>query len=261
VRTFLLLSALALVACGGADEPDHAAIELGEVTVELDTYWSSIRTGEALAGNLVADAVRAGVPEAELVLVNGGAIRFDEQARPDGIYPPGRWSEATLRELLRFDFLPERSNSIVLVTLSGAELKSVLERSVASLVVAHPGRDDTEQARGWFLHLAGGTYLATLDRQAQVVSESFDEVLIEGERIREITVGGRIVEADDQIRVATTNFLADGLDGHVALVAGRERVATGKSSADYLRERLLASSPLTPALDGRIVIYEVTPPR
>jgi 2',3'-cyclic-nucleotide 2'-phosphodiesterase (5'-nucleotidase family) len=259
VRILLTLTILALAACGDDDEPDYSAIELGEVTVPLETFWDDVRTREALAGNLIADAILECLPEAELVLFNGGAIRFDEQTRPDGVYPAGTFTEATLRELLRFDFM-ENPNSLVLITITGAQLDSALERSVASLVEANPGPDETDQAKGWFLHIAGGRYEAYLDRQAQVVSEDFSRVIIEGDRAFAFGPDEQAIAADASLRVATTNFVADGLDGHVGLAAGSNRTAAGKSSADCLRAYIVAHTPVTPVLDERIRIGAVTPP-
>jgi 5'-nucleotidase/UDP-sugar diphosphatase len=247
--------AVSAAACGddgGAVDP--ATITLGDVTTTLDTFWYTVRAREALAGDLAADAVREALPTADVVLINGGTLRFDETARPDGIYPPGTWTEATLQELLRFDFLPTDPNRMVLVTVTGAQLESVLERSVSSMVDVSPGMGQDEQARGWFLQVSGARYRADLAQQAQVVSDNLDAILIEGHRIVEASVHGAPLDPAASYRLAVTNFTADGKDGHVALRSATARTDANTSSADSLRTYLRAHTPVTPALDGRIVI-------
>jgi 5'-nucleotidase len=253
--TLWMVWVLGVAACADDDESDDlSAVVIGEITVPLDVRKVAVRTREAPIGNLVADAILEAHPEADLALLNGGNLRHDEETRPDGLYPAGPWSEAMLRELLRFDFQPGLDNPLALITVTGAQLKDALERSVANINELEPDPDDSPQSRGWFLHVAGATYRADLSRQAQVVSEGFEEVLVAGDRIVEMTVGGVAVTPEATYRVVTIAFLAEGQDGHISLRDGTERMVLVGSSADATRAYLMAHSPVTPAVEGRIVI-------
>jgi len=245
----------AAAGCGGDGDGNQNGT-VGEITVDLDVRKGIVRSRETLVANLVGEAIHRGVPEAEVVLVNGGNLRFDPNGRPTGLYPAGQWTDAMIHELLPFDF--EANGSQVLVTVSGAQLKSVFERSVASLQQPMPDEMSFEQLKGWFLCPWGARYRADLSKPAQVVKDDFSEVLVEGERIVELTINGQPLDLQRMYRVSGNQFMVDGMDGHVALKRGLNRTILGKTSADYLKAYLSSASPVTPALDGRIVI-ERTP--
>ena len=86
-----------------------------EVVAELRDSLHSVR-GAAL-GNLIADAQRAAAPGTDFALMNAGGVRRD-------LYP-GPLTYNDLFELQPF------ANNIVLVRLSGEQLKEVLEKLVA----------------------------------------------------------------------------------------------------------------------------------
>src|SRR3546814_2199854 len=52
-------------------------VALGKSLTPLDSRRASIRTSETAIGNLIADAIRAGV-DADVALTNGGGIRGDK---------------------------------------------------------------------------------------------------------------------------------------------------------------------------------------
>jgi len=249
---WIIAAAIACGACGASD--DRSTREVGTVAIELDVRKSVVRSRETLAADLVAEAVHRGIPGAQVVLINGGNLRFDPITRADGRYPAGPWTEKTIAEFLPFDF--DVDGSQVVVTLTGAQLKSTLERSVASLQEVAPPDTAVDQLKGWFLSGWGVRYTADLSRQPQVLNDALTQIVIEGDRVTELTVGGVAVEPSATYRVSGTQFMMTGMDGHVALVAGTDRDVLGRTSADMLVDYLTSASPVTPVLDGRVVIEQ-----
>ncbi|PHK95034.1 bifunctional metallophosphatase/5'-nucleotidase [Pseudoroseomonas rhizosphaerae] len=137
------------------------------------------RGGECALGNLVADAMLAAEPEAEVALTNGGGLRA---ALPEGMITRG----AVL------DTLPY-GNTLALVVLRGADLRAALEIGLSRAGVG-----------GGFPQVAG---MALRWRPGAPV----------GERVAAVTVGGRPLEPERAYRVVTNDFLRRGGDGYLPL--------------------------------------------
>ncbi|MGH7236028.1 MAG: bifunctional metallophosphatase/5'-nucleotidase [Nitrospiraceae bacterium] len=208
------------------DLPVHALIEeyakklesqtatvIGRSLVTLEGESSVIRTRETNLGNLLADLLRAEFGT-EVALVNGGQIRDSIPAGP-----------VDMKRVLRV--LPFDSTTVTL-TMTGEQLALALENSVSKL----PGTD------GRFLQVSG-------------LALTYDPSSPAGSRVREITVGGRPLEASRSYSVATDVFLADGGDGYSMLVGARDRVERQIPMRDLLLQAVRAK-PLTASLDGRI---------
>ena len=241
----------AIGGCGdGAGDDGGPSRAVGETTVDLDARTETVRSGEALLGNLVADAVRAGVPDAQVALVNAGALRYDATARSSGIYPAGPITESDVHEMMPFEL--DSDDTTVLVTLTGAQLASVLDRAVSSFNTA--AAETAEERRGWFLHISGGSFVADISKQAQIYNPDTDAVETEGQRIESLQVGGQDVTPDGAYKVATTGFIAGGQDGHKGFTEGTGRTDSGKAMPTLLIEYLEANSPVTPVLEGRITL-------
>jgi len=252
LRLLMLALGGLLAGCGGeADGPGEARV-LGEIAVDLRVGGSVVRGREALVGNLVTDALREALPEAQVALVNGGALRVDPEVHPEHAFPAGPFDEADLAELLPFD--DDASNDVVLVTVTGAGLESVLERSVSALNGPEPEPGSVEELKGWFLQVSGLRFVADTSRQRQVYNASTGEVTTEGERVVEAHVGEAALDPAASYRIATRAFIADGRDGHTAFSQGADRVELRESCARYLARYLEAHSPVTPVLEGRITV-------
>jgi len=102
-------------------------------------------------------------------------------------------------------------NTLVTKTLTGAELKAVLEQGLDS--------DGPEQL---LAPSAGFGY-------------RFDRSRPEGERITQMTLDGRPISPDAEYRVTTNSFLAGGKDGFTVFLKGRDAV-TGGSDLDALED-------------------------
>lgn len=227
---------------------DALSVRAGNVFGSTDVYLNgarnSVRTEETNFGNLTAEANLAYAQEVEpstaVSIKNGGGIRdsigycvippgatgddaleCNPPAGIEGISEPGEISQLDLEISLRFN------NSLSLITLTGAQLKQILEHGVAAT---------TEGATpGQFPQVAGIRFAFDPAQTAQTVDDSTSPptVATAGSRIRELTVldsngavaGGEEVTvvsngelnaaaAAQEFRVVTLGFLATGGDSY-----------------------------------------------
>lgn len=180
--------------------------------------------GESPLGNLIADAQLAAARErgAQLALTNPGGIRADLLFDADGTTTYGDAYQVQ-------PFV----NSLEVRTLSGAQLRAVLEQQFQP-------RADGSAAELILAPSASLTY--RIDRSAPV-----------GSRIADIRVAGAPVAPAGSYRVAVNKFLADGGDGFTALRGGTEPASAG-TDLDALTGYLRAHSPVAPPTPGRIAI-------
>ena len=156
---------------------------------------------DSSAGRLIADAQWAysrdpGRGGAELALMNPGGIRTDLPCRK----PPS--CEVSFGEV--FTMQPF-GNSVVVMSLSGAELKALLESQ-------HKSTRDTPH----FLSPSGSLRYRWL-ANAPV-----------GDHVRDLQIAGAPVDPKRDYRVAVNSFLAEGGDGFLLLRAGRDRLGGGQ---------------------------------
>jgi 5'-nucleotidase len=136
--------------------------------------------GESALGDLIADA-QAHETGAQVALMNPGGIRADLEAGP--------LTFADLFAVQPFD------NGLVKVTLTGAQLKAVLEQQFPA---------------------AGDKIL-----QVSGIRETYDHSRAEGDRITSLTLAdGTAVDPATSYTVAVNSFLATGGDGFTVLKAG-----------------------------------------
>jgi 5'-nucleotidase / UDP-sugar diphosphatase len=155
-------------------------VPLGTTAVELDSRSSTVRTREAAIGNLIADAMRI-TTRTDAAIMNGGGIRAGK------VYPAG--STLTRRHILAE--LPF-SNRVVLVEMSGRDLKRAMENGIAQLPAAG----------GRFPQVSGIAIEADLKRPP-------------GNRITMMKVGDAPLDEDRMYKVASNDFIARGGDGYV----------------------------------------------
>ena len=149
--------------------------------------------GEYALGNLIADAQRAALPGTDFALMNNGGIRRD--------LSPGPLTYNTLFELQPF------GNSLLRLRVTGARIKDILERALAS---GRPGD-----------HVSGLTV-------------RFDSRRPAGDRIIELTRSdGTPVQPDAGYSLILTDYLQGGGDGFAMLrIIPYER--TGKTDLEAL---------------------------
>lgn len=214
----------------------------GLTSVYLNGERGSVRTQETNLGNLTA---RANLSYAQALdatttvsIKNGGGIRASigscyvppgatgpdayechAPAGVEGVSNPGEISQLDLEIALRFN------NSLSLLTMTGAQLKEVLEHAVAA-----SGGSATP---GQFPQVAGITFTYDMAQTPRTVNGDTGEVEQAGARIRSLTVldsngaadagveisvvenGEFVGEAATQaFRVVTLGYLATGGDGY-----------------------------------------------
>jgi 5'-nucleotidase len=162
---------------------------VGATAVPLDARETATRQQETPLGRLFADLMRARVG-AQVGLLNSGAIRGNR------VIPAGPITKRDVRQLLPF------SNTVTLLEVPGAALRSALERSV----------DQLPRPTGHFLQTAG-------------VRFTVDPARPPGQRIGAIEVGDQPLLPDGLYRVAVPDYLARGRDGYSMLAAARVLLA------------------------------------
>lgn len=221
---------------------------LGEVTVELDANKSLVRTKETLIGNMICDGIKNEMERRgiviDFVLMNGGNIRFDASARPNGIYMAGVYTSATIDEMLPF------GNANVIVKVTGKELKSLFERSVAQLPLA----------AGPFLQVSLALKI-TIDttKAPQVINELITPgvIVYPGNRITSIKINNVEYDSLKTYTLAVNDFLAEDADndGYITFrnIGADKKENLGDSQADVVKQYIKLNTPITPVISGRII--------
>ncbi|HEV7266291.1 MAG TPA: 5'-nucleotidase C-terminal domain-containing protein [Falsiroseomonas sp.] len=178
------------------------------------------REGECAIGNLIAEAMLAAVPNADIAIQNGGGMR----AR----LPEGTITYGDVLAVLPF------GNTLATATIRGGDLRAALENGLSQ-----PGA-------GRFPQIAGLRILADLAAPA-------------GRRLvsAEVTQGERAgpLDPDRAYRIVTNNFLRLGGDGYAALRdRALEAYDTGPLLEEVVAAHLAARQPVTPVTDGRIAL-------
>jgi 5'-nucleotidase len=179
---------------------------------------SGCRNAECAIGNLIAEAMLAVTPGADIALQNGGGIRAG--------LPAGMITYGDVLTVLPF------GNTVATATIRGATLLAALENGLSQ-----PGT-------GRFPQIAGLRIEADLNAPAgrRLVSAE----VLRGER------AGR-VDPERAYRLVTNNFLRAGGDGYVMLRdAALEAYDSGPLLEEVVAAHLTALAPAEPRTDGRI---------
>lgn len=178
----------------------------------------NVGAAEIEAGNLVADAVRAGA-NADISLVPAAAFK------PGASAPrPASAEQAT-------SLVEPADDTVVVLGLRGAQILAALERSVSF----------APQRSSGFLQVAGMRFSYDADKPG-------------GKRVGEVTVNGAALEAAKTYRVATTKPLANGQQGYFQIWDKSQiTTETGKTLATALGELAAArGGSLAAPPEGRI---------
>jgi len=216
------------------DDPDTAAVadryeqrlgkELDTVLVTsrvpLDASSQHIRSAETNLGDLFADAMRADA-KSDVALMNSGSIRGDR------VYPAGPLTGRTLLAMHPF------GNVVCTVEVSGRVLLEALNSGVSKM----------PSAAGQFPQVSGLTFV--VDTHAPV-----------GSRVRDVTIGGRPLDAAKTYTVAIPDFVLKGGDAY-SMFAG-QKVIVGPQAGSLLVQALgryvIAQGEVTQQTDGRITV-------
>ena len=201
---------------------------IGRVTADFDRRASA--GGDNALGRLIADAQLAvtRAQGAQIAFTNPGGLRAD--LRSSGANGVVTYSDA-------FSSQPF-GNTLVTLTLTGAQLKQMLEQQWSSSSnAARPDRARMLQPSRGFSY----TWRANAAHRERVISDSMQ-------------LDGRSIDFAQTYRVTVNNFLADGGDGFRVLREGTDRVS-GPLDVDaligYLSE-VSSARPLAPERTPRI---------
>ena len=184
---------------------------IGKITAAISR--SANTAGESALGDVIADAQlaatsSAGTGAAVVAFMNPGGIRADLPFNAGGFVTYGD----------AFTVQPF-GNSLVTLTLTGAQIKTLLETQFANCL--------------------GQT---TFDRILQVsagFSYTWTAANACGSKVSNIAIGGVAVNAASSYRVTVNSFLADGGDAFSVLVQGNQRLG-GAVDTDAFEAYLLS---------------------
>lgn len=187
---------------------------VGKSKVDLDGERANARTGETNLGNLITDAMRKSTG-ADIAFTNGGGIRASISA-----------GDMTFGDIITsFPF----TNTLAVIEVTGEELTQALEHGV----------DLYPEQAGHFPHVSGMSY-------------KFDAGKPVGERIVEVLVDGKPLEADKTYKLVTNDFMAAGGDDYT-MFEGKTFIAEGGLFSDVLIDYVKGLGEVAPTVEGRII--------
>jgi len=227
---------------------NYAALELpianrvvGSISADITT--KAVASGEFALGDLIADShleATRDSGDAVLAFMNPGGIRasLPYSSRIAGV----RDGDVTYGEL--FTVQPF-GNSLVTMTLTGAQIKVLLE----------------EQFKGCALDFPAGTTVGRVNNYILQVSKGFSyEWNSAGPPCSKVDagsmkIGGVPVVATQKYRVTANSFLSDGGDQFYEFTHGGERVG-GAQDLDALTAFLNKNPSIQPSTLGRIKVID-----
>ncbi|WP_234974806.1 bifunctional metallophosphatase/5'-nucleotidase [Variovorax paradoxus] len=182
---------------------------------------------ESALGNLIADAQLAatspaGKGAAQIAFMNPGGVRADLAPAQDGSVTYGQI----------FAVQPF-GNSLVVKTMTGAQIKAVLEQQFNS-------GSNTVAAPKVLLPSRGLTY-------------SYSASAPGGARIGNLALNGTAIDPAANYRVTMNSFLATGGDNFTVFNQGTDTLG-GDQDVDALEAYIKANSPLAPPATDRITV-------
>ncbi len=219
---------------------------IGTVTADITTAFTGPaptdrddRASESTLGDLVADALLAKVSEVpagegvDLGIVNPGGLRADLYYEGTG----GTNTDGVVTRAEAISVLPF-TNNLSAVTLTGTQLKTVLEQQWQ--------RD----AQG---NIPSRPYLQL--GLSENATYTFDPTRPEGDRITSVRINGSLIDPDASYKVATFSFLATGGDNFRAFTQGTN-ADTGLVDYQAWIEYLADNSPVSPDFARQAVQVE-----
>jgi len=159
---------------------------------------------------------------ADLMREGGAAdLAFHNRTGIRDVLPKGT---VTLRHIYK---ICPFGNTVFVMDLTGAEVLEILEYSLKT-------------GNRFLLEISGA--LVTYDPSKK-----------QGSRIVSVTLDGKPLDPEATYRVATSNFIADGGDGHVVFKRGRNRKDTGTLLRDLFARKVRNESPLKSEYRNRLI--------
>lgn len=213
---------------------EEGSVEVGSVSADIlrgGTPSGSDRGVESTLGNTIADVYLwatsnddyAGTP-AQIGMMNPGGLRTDLLYGTDGT--------VTYRDVAN---VQPFANTLVTVTLTGAQLKAVLEEQWQP--------DGSERPK---LHLG----------VSDGFSYEYNPAAARGERIVSMSFHGEKITATDEYTVVTNSFLAAGGDNFTTFADATDRTDTGQVDLAATVAYFAAHEVVDPAPLGRAALAD-----
>jgi 2',3'-cyclic-nucleotide 2'-phosphodiesterase (5'-nucleotidase family) len=209
--------------CSDKKVSDCLSRRLARAGSDLIAAEADIRGRSTNLGNWVADQARGAFDDADIAFLNAGGLRLNEDIRKGDDFTG--WDLEGL-----FAYPP----ALVLVRLTGAELRGLLEHAV----VGWPGN-------GRWLQVSGFSF-------------QFDTKTGEILRLERLTDAGPVpIEPEQELRAATISYLYDDKGDGFVFPPGSLLTRGSQTLDEIVREALVAleaqKTPLVPPGDTRIV--------
>lgn len=218
-----------------ADVPGN--VKVGDITADFNrarqSTGSENRGGESTAGNFVAD-VQKWATGADIAFMNPGGLRANLTFASSNADDPN--GNVTYREAA--DVQPF-ANTLVTQTLTGAQIKSVLEEQWQPAGEPRP-----------FLKLG----------VSKGLQYTYDPAAAQGSHITSITLDGKPIDLAGTYTVAANSFLASGGDKFLTLADGTNKVDTGKIDLQSMVDWFDANTTASPDYAQRAVGARFTAP-
>ncbi|MEU8251273.1 bifunctional metallophosphatase/5'-nucleotidase [Nonomuraea sp. NPDC048916] len=202
-------------------------------TISADITNTAAPSGESPLGNLIADGQLAATKtggNAQIALMNPGGVRNSLSFAGS----PAREGDGVVTYGEAFSVQPF-NNLMQVVTLTGAQLKTVLEQQFT-------GGPNNQPFAKILQPSANLTY--TYTRSAAW-----------GSKVSDIRIDGTPVTDTQSIRVAANNFLVGGGDAFLAFTEGTD-VWSGPLDIDAFVEHLGRNNPIAPPATNRITALD-----
>lgn len=225
----------AIVAAAKERSQELGQRPVGAITADITrayTGGNEDRGKESVLGNFIADVQLAGTSDAgrggaQIAFMNPGGLRADLRYGEDGVIT---YSEA-------FSVQPF-ANDVVTQTLTGAQIKQVLEEQWQP--------DGASRPVLWLGVSKGFSY-------------TYDPEEPKGSRITSVKLNGTALNPTASYRVTTNSFLAAGGDNFATLATGTDRKTTGDNDLTMLVDYFAANSPVTADTAPRSAVGKAGP--
>ncbi|WP_353987189.1 bifunctional metallophosphatase/5'-nucleotidase [Ruicaihuangia caeni] len=241
-----------IVAEASAVAAELGSVKVGEIT---DSFYRAVqnpqppstqnpngvpfpenRGGESTLGNFVADVQlwATSALSTEIALMNPGGLRTDLLYASSGANDPN--GNLTYREAAE---VQPFANTLVTMTLTGAQLKQVLEEQWQPAGASRP-----------FLKLG----------LSQGFEYTYDPTAAQGERITNMWLDGRLIEPTDTFKIVANSFLAAGGDNFATLAQGSGRADSGRVDLQAMVDYFVANPTASPDYVQRSVGVTMSAP-
>ncbi|MET4780323.1 5'-nucleotidase C-terminal domain-containing protein [Glaciihabitans sp. UYNi722] len=232
-----------IVAAAVAAAKDKGSAPVGTITADFNRASQADgitenRGGESTLGNFVADVQQWAAKDggAQIALMNPGGLRTDLKYAASATTPNDIDGRVTYQEAAS---VQPFANTLVTETLTGAQLKQLLEEQWQPAAATRP-----------FLKLG----------VSEALKYSYDPSAAVGSHITAVYVDGTLVQPTDNYKVVVNSFLASGGDNFFTLAKGTNAGDTGKIDLQSMVDYFVANPTASPNYKQRAVGVKVSAP-